>query len=412
MPKDTQFNLVYVMRDGMPAHSCGGPRRIIAELFDQFRTNDEVHSLYYLCAAIAEKYSISAGSSFHTNNSERWKRYVACKLNRTKIGLYIQLVRDQYRFTQQWKKLSLKPCILHSHDLIASGLLFPSVASPKITTHHGKGSLLSDCFLQEHPFIANTFVERTFRAYEKKGVCSSDIITFPSLAAKKLFENDYYGILANKRVEIIYNGIPLDLHRTRALHQRSPVSQRPFRLLNVSAMVQEKRFDLVIDVVKELYRRKHRVIVSHIGEGYLKSKYQKRVEEEGLSDAIIFLGKKENHEVIDALYTSDAFFMPSERVVFDLVTLEAMAAGLPCVVSKEGGNLELITDGLNGCLPPSGDVRAYANSIEHLMNEESLRQKIGINARKLVFDHYATEAMAESYLRLYQSINKNNKFVF
>jgi glycosyltransferase involved in cell wall biosynthesis len=139
------------------------------------------------------------------------------------------------------------------------------------------------------------------------------------------------------------------------------------------------------------------------------SRYRIQVEEEGLSKNIIFLGKKTNSEVIDYLYNADAFFMPSERVVFDLITLEAMAAGLPCVLSKEGGNLELVTDGVNGCLCSSGDVRAYANSIELLMNDEARRREMGTNARRLVFDRYNTSAMAESYLRLYQSLEKTRQ---
>jgi glycosyltransferase involved in cell wall biosynthesis len=404
-PVHNPFDLVYVLRNGMPGRSCGGPRRIIAELLTQLHSSDEVHSLQYLTASLFERYSHNNAFLDQGNaDTGKWKESIARLRDRTKIGLYAQLVRDRYRFPRQLKKTCSERNIFHSHDVIASGLLFPSVSSPKITTHHGKGSLLSDFFLQEYPFIAGTFVERAFRSLEIEGIRSSDVLTFPSIAAKELFDQDYGDLLSGKRVEIIYNGIPLEPYQARMVRQESVSTSQPFRLINVSAMVQEKRFDLVIEVVKELRRRKRNVFLSHIGEGYLLKEYKKRVAEEGLSDAIVFLGKKENHEVVDALYSADVFFMPSERVVFDLITLEAMAAGLPCILSEEGGNIELVTNNVTGCLCRSGDVQAYVERIETLMDDERKRREIGTHARNLVFERYGSVAMAISYLNLYRSV--------
>ena len=69
-----------------------------------------------------------------------------------------------------------------------------------------------------------------------------------------------------------------------------------------------------------------------------------------LSPQVKFLGQIPNVDVIRLMKVCDYFIMPSTNVVFDLVILEALAAGITILASSEGGNKEIIIDGKNGYL--------------------------------------------------------------
>ncbi len=93
---------------------------------------------------------------------------------------------------------------------------------------------------------------------------------------------------------------------------------------------------------------------------------------------------QQSQEIMQSYRSFDIFFLPSEKVVFDFVTLEAMASGLQCILSKDGGNMEIIHDGINGILCERGDVRGFANSIELILHSNKLRNNITYNCVRTI----------------------------
>lgn len=408
--KSIKISPILIIRQGLPKESTGGPLRIVSDLLNEYRKRKIFSHVGYLYAsALLLDSDLDFKQEFRDSNEDttrkkQWKKSLALLLNRTKLGISAQLWRDRYRLFRRWQGVSKMQPLAHSHDVIASGLVFPKISGPKITTHHGKGSILNDSLLNVYSSVPERFVKRVFNELERDGIIHSDIITFPSLAAKKLFEDDNPGLLKNKQIEIIYNGIDFSLYKNKNRSTLDNSAGEPFVILNVSALVIEKRFDVVIATVQELIRRSRNVKLIHIGKGYLESDCKRKVQEYGLSNVIEFLGLCEHSVVLDHLFNADIYFMPSERVVFDLITLEAMAAGLPCILSEDGGNLELVRDGINGILCPVGNVQIFANSIEAVIDKIQLYRKLSQNARNTISNHYKIENMIDKYIDLYRGL--------
>jgi glycosyltransferase involved in cell wall biosynthesis len=87
-----------------------------------------------------------------------------------------------------------------------------------------------------------------------------------------------------------------------------------------------------------------------------------------------------------------------------LVLIEAMSSGLACVsFNCPNGPSDIINNGVDGFLAKNGDIHDLVVKMDHLMNDESLRSKIGITARKNI-ERYSPQAIMQQNISLYNSI--------
>ncbi len=101
---------------------------------------------------------------------------------------------------------------------------------------------------------------------------------------------------------------------------------------------------------------------------------------------------------------ADLFVMPSARDAFGHVYLEAMAARLPVVALGVGATPEIVADGETGYLVRPGDERALAERIRRLLDDESLRRRLGENGRRRVERFFTVEHHAAKLERLFVEI--------
>ena len=86
-----------------------------------------------------------------------------------------------------------------------------------------------------------------------------------------------------------------------------------------------------------------------------------------------------------------------------MVLLEAMACGIPAVVTDAGGNPEIVAHGKTGFVTPNKDASAFAQAMAELVQKPELRQKFSIDARARYESTFTIESMSASYAELYQS---------
>lgn len=110
------------------------------------------------------------------------------------------------------------------------------------------------------------------------------------------------------------------------------------------------------------------------GVGELKEKLLKYSLNNNLDKNIHFLGYR--NDIQELLKISDIFVMPSFREGLSRSIMEAMANGLPCVVSKIRGNTDLVEDGKGGFLIEPTDSEEFAKKINLLANDFELREKM------------------------------------
>ena len=96
--------------------------------------------------------------------------------------------------------------------------------------------------------------------------------------------------------------------------------------------------------------------------------------------------------------------LPSRMEGLSQSLLEAMALGKPVVASAAGGNLDLITDSVNGRLVPPRDRGAWARVIEELLSSPAGAERLGEAARYTAREEYRLEQTVERTVRLYCSV--------
>jgi glycosyltransferase involved in cell wall biosynthesis len=100
----------------------------------------------------------------------------------------------------------------------------------------------------------------------------------------------------------------------------------------------------------------------------------------------------------------DLVLLPSRMEGFSQSLLEAMALGKPVVASAAGGNLDLITDGVNGRLVPPRDSAAWASVIDELLSDPATAKRLGESARYTAREEYTLERTVERTVQLYSSV--------
>lgn len=109
------------------------------------------------------------------------------------------------------------------------------------------------------------------------------------------------------------------------------------------------------------------------GEGELRESLKVLAESLDVEDRVIFLGNRT--DILELYQAADIFVMISFREGLSRSIMEAMASGLPCIVSKIRGNVDLIEDGFGGYLCEPNDVEAFAKYIGVLTDAADLRLK-------------------------------------
>jgi glycosyltransferase involved in cell wall biosynthesis len=98
-------------------------------------------------------------------------------------------------------------------------------------------------------------------------------------------------------------------------------------------------------------------------------------------------------DVPDVLAAFDVFVLPSlaESEAFPNTLVEAMASGLPCVASDVSSVDEILIDGANGLLVKPGDSAALAATLQRLVGDPELRERLGAEARARVEREFSLE---------------------
>ena len=162
---------------------------------------------------------------------------------------------------------------------------------------------------------------------------------------------EYLPLWAKKRIEL---SIPLDA----------------FLLISVGELNTNKNNSVIISAIEKLKNKNVYYILCGVGEK--ESELKKQADKAGLFENIRFLGYR--NDVKELYEAADCFVMPSFREGLSRSIMEAMASGLPCVVSKIRGNTDLITDNKGGFLCEPSSSEKFAKSIKLLYDNKTLRE--------------------------------------
>jgi glycosyltransferase involved in cell wall biosynthesis len=169
-------------------------------------------------------------------------------------------------------------------------------------------------------------------------------------------------------------------------------------LLKALAILRDE--DLELTATADPRPEKARVRVLVAGDGDERERIHGLAKELRLGpEWVTFLGFRK--DVPDLLAGMDFFVLPSRMEGLPLAILEAMARGLPVVVTPVGGVPEAVTDNEHGLVVPVDDPRALAEAMGRLAQEPDFGKKLGEAGRKRVEEEFSFEQMARRYEALY-----------
>lgn len=194
---------------------------------------------------------------------------------------------------------------------------------------------------------------------------------------------------------------PKTMDMKAKLRKKYNYSENEFILFYAAELNRNKHQDLLINVVELLKDRIQEIKLLLAGNGNLKEQYEEQVKRLGLQDYIQFLGFR--REIPDLLKISDVAVASSRREGLPVNVMEAMATGLPLVVTDVRGHRDLVKNGENGYIIGVNDVYGFADAIEKLYNDGKLKKKFGANGIQLV-KKYSIENVIRRMESIYASI--------
>jgi len=191
-------------------------------------------------------------------------------------------------------------------------------------------------------------------------------------------------------VEVIPNGVDLEKFSTPNLP--SSKNSNEIILITISRLVEKNGVGDIIEALKFLPEN---VKLRIIGMGLLEKKLKAKVKDLNLENRVEFLGAIDHQKLPPHLHNADIFVRPSLSEGQGISFIEAMAAGLPVIATPVGGIVDFLKDGETGLFVEPKNPRLIAFQVQKLMSDRVLRDKITINAKRMVKEKYDWDLLAE-----------------
>jgi L-malate glycosyltransferase len=139
-----------------------------------------------------------------------------------------------------------------------------------------------------------------------------------------------------------------------------------------------------------------------VGDGEQRVTFEQQVAKLGLQLNFIFLGRREN--VAEILACCDIGVLPSRAEGLPNAVLEYMAARLPTIVSRVGGNAELVSDGVTGLVVPPGDSPALAAALLKILHDPGLARQLAENGHEFAVREFSFDRLVREVDALYTEL--------
>jgi glycosyltransferase involved in cell wall biosynthesis len=197
-------------------------------------------------------------------------------------------------------------------------------------------------------------------------------------------------------VTLVPNGVDLAGFQTANLASRSA----PLRLICVARLIERKGQHHLIQAFQQLCTQGFDARLDLVGAGDARQNFQALADHLGVGERVRFLGYIPREEISKYYAAADVFVLASYNEGMSVATLEAMASGLPIVVTRTGGTTELVVEGVNGLTFAWGDVHRLAQHLHHLAADRDLVRRMGIASRQRAA-LFSWEAAASHYVDLF-----------
>ena len=302
---------------------------------------------------------------------------------------------------------ALKLDVIHSHHPFLLGQVAARKAEdfnlPLVFTYHTRYREYSHYLPLEQDFVKRA-IDRWMGDYMRR--CQHIVV--PSESIKRVVAEDY-GIA--DRVTVVSTGVnlkPFQQADSQSIRQALGWGNDTV-LISIGRLAKEKNWETLLNAVVPVLKARDDVRLVLIGEGDQRKALETQAKKSGVAGRVSFTGKVRFQDVPAYLKAADLFCFASITETQGLVTMEALAAGLPVVAVDASGTRDVINSGQEGLLT-TNDSAALAQALETILDNPDLAQRFRENAlkkaRSLDSVHQA-EKMVEVYAQAVEDKKAN-----
>lgn len=225
--------------------------------------------------------------------------------------------------------------------------------------------------------------------------------------------------VAEDRVRVVPNAVALDEcdpvgeeTEARALRGRLPVPPGSLVLLSVGRIEDNKGFHVLARALSDLgsadatggaaRRPEWRWVI--VGDGPTRRSLERALREHGIAARTLLTGRVSTRELHGWYRAADVFVHPTLYEGSSIVTLEAMAHGLPVVATTAGGLPDKVVPGVTGWLVKPGDAAALAQAIAEVLREASGLPALGRAGRRLVEERFSWPSAVQALMAVVRGL--------
>ena len=304
---------------------------------------------------------------------------------------------------------SLKPEVIHTHHPVLLGQAAARKAEeldlPLVFTFHTQYREYTHYVpLPQEAF--QEFLKGAIQNWLKDFMRKCQHIVIPSESMKDILVNDY-GL--KDRYTVIPTGINLDPYQSvdgNELRARNHWQDDKV-IISIGRLAKEKNWETLLHAVAKARRDHPDLRLVLIGDGSEKDNLQSLAAELGIAERFTFMGELPFSEVTAYLKAADIFGFASVTETQGLVTMEAMAAGLPVVAVDASGTRDIVDNGEQGFLVRN-DADDLSASIKRLLDSAEKMRRFSINALKKA-KTFDVNNLAKNLLDVYEQAIQDKK---
>lgn len=319
-----------------------------------------------------------------------------------------------------------KPDVIHFHNIIGLSAGIVEIAYRRkiktvLTLHDHWGFCFKNTLLKGYDFVCQDF--------SKCDECLPELIDNKQRQLHIRMRNDYIALQLSKvdqlvspssylasayikagfspdKMTVVSNGV--NVQRFSQITKKLPKPVMRFTFIGYLGV--HKGIHILMAAIKLLLQKGHLgnvCTINIVGTGGMAGELEKFVTENHLSSVVKLWGKVKHFEIETVYQSTDVLINPSIWPENEPVTImEAMASGIPILASALGGNLNLVVDGLNGCLFESGNAQMLAEKMVEMALDHNRVELMGRNAYQCIAKD-TLENYVQRIAQVYQETNNN-----
>jgi glycosyltransferase involved in cell wall biosynthesis len=276
------------------------------------------------------------------------------------------------------------------------GLIFAKLKRiPLVHTEHGT----------RHSIVPSKVIDLISRAYDHSIgaliVKSARRNTGVSEAACEFLRH-----LGATNIQLVHNGIDTTIFKKKDTNYRQKlgISNDAVVITFVGRLIYAKGVQDLISAFAKIKDTAPNAKLLIVGDGPYRAELEKLAHQTDCHSSILFLGQKNQAELIEILSAADIFVNPSYSEGLPTSVMEAASIGLPIIASDVGGTGEIIADYKTGILIKSANTGQLEQKLRELLTNTQLRKELGANARIFVNRKFDWDKITEDWIGVVEGI--------